>query len=146
MCCTLPNLPMAGIGGGPRTLTYNSLNKAENNVIISSDAEGGSYELITFSTNSTTATEAQDVRRGNALAAVFIARDRFVVLDKSRQLLIKSFANEVIKKSSPPLAGIDNLFFAGVAGRVLMRSEDRIVLYDLQARKTIAELQVHLYT
>ena len=84
-----------GVGGGPRTLTYNSLNKAENNVIITSDAEGGSFELITFSTNSSTASEAQDVRRGCCMAAVFIARDRFAVLDKSRQVFTKSFQNEV---------------------------------------------------
>ena len=28
-----------GIGGGPRSLLYNSFNKAENNVIVTSDAE-----------------------------------------------------------------------------------------------------------
>jgi coatomer protein complex subunit alpha (xenin) len=126
-----------GIGGGPRGLTYNSLNKAENNVIITSDADGGTYELVSFSTNSTTASEAQDVRRGAGMAAVFIARDRFAVLDKSRQLFVKSFQNDVVKKSTPPLVGIDNLFFAGVAGRIIFRSEERLMLYDLQARKVI---------
>jgi hypothetical protein len=30
-----------GIGGGPRTLSYNTLNKTENNVLILSDAEVG---------------------------------------------------------------------------------------------------------
>ena len=38
--------------------------------------------------------------------------------------------------------GIDGLFFAGTSGRLLMKSEDRVVLYDQQARKVIAELQV----
>jgi coatomer protein complex subunit alpha (xenin) len=38
--------------------------------------------------------------------------------------------------------GIDNLFFAGVAGRVIMRSDERLMLYDLQARKVISELQI----
>jgi len=131
-----------GIGGGPRTLTYNSLNKAENNVLILSDSEGGTYELITFSTESTGAGDAQDVRRGNALSAVFIARDRFAVLDKTRQLLVKNFQNDVVKRSTPPLAGVDGLFFAGTSGRILMKSEDRVLLYDLQARKNISELQV----
>lgn len=111
-------------------------------MIITSDAEGGSYELITFSTSSSTATEAQDVRRGSGLAAVFINRDRFAVLDKSRQLFVKSFQNEIVKKSTPPLAGIDNLFFAGVAGRIIFRSDERLMLYDLQARKVVSELQV----
>jgi coatomer protein complex subunit alpha (xenin) len=131
-----------GIGGGSKSLTYNTLNKAENNVLILSDAEGGSYELITFSTDSTGSGDAQDVKRGSALSAVFIARDRFVVLDKTKQLVVKNFQNEVVKKSAPPLAGVDGLFFAGTSGRILMKSEDRVLLYDQQARKTISELMV----
>ena len=43
---------------------------------------------------------------------------------------------------TPPLPGIDGLFPTGTSGRVLLKSEDRVVLYDLQARKTLAELQV----
>ena len=123
-------------------MTYNSLNKTENNVLILSDAEGGTYELITFSTDNTGSGDAQDVRRGSALSAVFIARDRFVVLDKTKQLLVKNFQNEVIKKSPPPIPTIDALFFSGTSGRILMKSEDRVLLFDPQARKTIAELQV----
>jgi coatomer protein complex subunit alpha (xenin) len=130
-----------GIGGGPRGLTYNSFNKAENNILITSDSEGGSYELITFSVDATGSGDAQDVRRGSGISAVFLTRDRFIVLDKSRQLLVKNFQNEVVKKTSPPLAGIDGLFFAGTSGRVLMKSEDKIMLFDQQARKVISELQ-----
>ena len=131
-----------GIGGGPRSLHYNSYNKAENNVLITSDAEGGSYELITFGSETTSSGDAQDVRRGSGLGAVFLTRDRFVVLDKTRQLLVKNFQNEVVKRSSPPLAGVDGLFFAGTSGRLMLKSEDRVMLYDQQARKVIAELQV----
>jgi len=131
-----------GIGGGPRTLSYNTFNKGENNVLILSDAEGGSYELITFSTDTTGSGDAQDVRRGSAIAAVFLTRDRFAVLDKTRQLLIKNFQNEVVKRSTPPIAGVDGLFCAGTSGRLILKSEDRIVLYDQQARKTLSELQV----
>lgn len=130
-----------GIGGGPRSLSYNTLNKSEHNVLILSDAEGGSYELITFSADATGSGDAQDVRRGSAVSAVFIARDRFIVLDKSRQLLVKNFQNEVIKRTTPPLTGVDGLFFGGSNGRILLKSEDRVILFDQQARKTIAELQ-----
>lgn len=38
-----------GIGGGPRTMSFNVFNKSENNVIIISDNDGGQFELITFS-------------------------------------------------------------------------------------------------
>jgi coatomer protein complex subunit alpha (xenin) len=95
-----------GIGGGPRCLLYNSFNKAENNVLVTSDVEGGSYELITFANEAMGPGDAQDVRRGSGLAAVFLTRDRIAVLDKSRQILIKNFQNEVVKRSSSPLAGI----------------------------------------
>ena len=131
-----------GIGGGPRHMEYNMLNKNENNVLITSDVEGGTYELLTFATDSAGAGDAQDVRRGVGLSAVFIARDRFVVLDKNRQLLVKNFQNEVVKKSNPPLAGVDGLFFAGTSGRIVMKSDDRLVLYDMLARKVLADLQV----
>jgi len=131
-----------GIGGGPRNLEYNVLNKGENNVLITSEAEGGTYELITFATESAGAGDAQDVRRGSGMAAVFIARDRFVVLDKNRQLLIKNFQNEVVKKANPPLAGVDGMFNAGTSGRIILRSDEKLMLFDQQARKVISEVQV----
>ena len=65
--------------------------------------------------------------------------------------LLPSFSNHVYLLSSsflylhsisPICEGIDGLFFAGTSGRLLMKSEDRVVLYDQQARKVIAELQV----
>ena len=89
---TTPNIT-PGIGGGPRHLTYNSLNKAENDVLIMSDAEGGTYELITFGLENTTTGEALDVRRGSGLAAAFIARDRFIVLDNFHNIYFDNNKN-----------------------------------------------------
>jgi coatomer protein complex subunit alpha (xenin) len=129
-----------GIGGGPRTLQYNTLNKSEHNVLVLSDTEGGSYELMSFSGDSGASTEGQDIRRGMALSAAFVARDRFAILDKTKQLLIKNFQNEVVRKVVTPVNGVEQIFPAGTAGRVLLKTEDRIVLFDFQARKVLAEL------
>lgn len=126
---------MAGGGAGAgvlgnviRTLHYNTFNPAEHNVLVLSDTDGGTYELMyvrarareegerthamdrwshsrpshaprpthkhsTFTTDGAGAQgqDAQDVKRGSGLAAVFVARNRFAVLDKARQLLIKNF-------------------------------------------------------
>jgi hypothetical protein len=80
--------------------------QAEINVLLHMDNDGGSYELMTFANDANGSGEAPDVRRGtDCLAAVFIARDRFLVLDKSRQLLVMNFSNEVVKKISPPITG-----------------------------------------
>ncbi|CAN0352820.1 unnamed protein product, partial [Discosporangium mesarthrocarpum] len=76
------------LGQGPRSLQYNSFNPAESNVLVCSDVDGGMYELLTFSLEGSIsgAGEAQDLRRGPGLAAVFLARNRFAVLDKNRQV------------------------------------------------------------
>lgn len=131
-----------GIGGGPRTLHFNVLNKTENNVLIMSDAEGGSYELITFPSFGSESVDAQEVRRGHGVSAVFIARDRFVVLDKFKTLWVRNFQNDLVKKYTPPLAGVDMMYYGGTSGRVILRSDDKLVLYDLQAQKVYAEVQI----
>lgn len=131
----------AGIGGGPRTLHYNVLNKSENNVIILSDSDS-SYELVTFSTDLARTGEAQDIRRGHGSAAVFIARDRFVVLNAIKQLVIMNFENSVVKIVPSPVSGVDNLFYGGTSGRVILKAEDRVILFDILARRVITELHV----
>lgn len=56
------------------------------------DADGGSYELITFNADASAPADASGTHRGPGLAAVFVARNRFAVLDKNRQVLMrKSF-------------------------------------------------------
>lgn len=50
------------------------------------------------------------MRRGPGLAAVFVARNRFAVLDKNRQLHIKNFSNETVKKMAPPNPNTDGQY------------------------------------
>jgi len=130
-----------GIGGGPTGLSYNIFNKSEGNILMTSDADGGTYELVTF-TGESSGGEAQEVRKGQGISVVFLARDRFLVLDKSKQLLVKNFQNEVIKRLSSPVANPDGLCFCGISGRFIVKNEDSVTLYDYQAKKVIAELLV----
>lgn len=57
---------------------------------VTYDSEGGSYELLMFNAIDGviggSGADAQEVRRGSCLAAVFLARNRFAVLDKNRQV------------------------------------------------------------
>lgn len=67
----------------------------------------------------------QEAKRGAGASAVFIARNRFAVLDKGAgQLLIKNLRNEVTKKCAPPCPATDAVFYAGT-GMLLCRSEDK---------------------
>lgn len=134
------------IGTAPRNLVMNAHNPAEINILVLSDVDGGTYELVSLPKSSSgggaVATEVPDSKRGQALGVAFVARNRFAVLDRSRQILIKNLRNEVGKKFPAPYPTTDGMFAAGTAGRVLLRSEDRISLFDTQARRVLGEVVV----
>lgn len=57
---------------------------------------------------------------------MFIARNRFAVLDKATNTIqIRNLQNEITKKTTPPCATTDALFYAGT-GMLLCRSEDKV--------------------
>ncbi|KAJ6375619.1 hypothetical protein OIU77_000576 [Salix suchowensis] len=122
----------------PRTLSYSP---TENAVLICSDVDGGSYELYVIPKDSIARGDAvPEAKRGAGGSAVFVARNRFAVLDKSsNQVLVKNLKNEVVKKSGLPISG-DAIFYAGT-GNLLCRAEDRVAIFDLQQRLVIGELQ-----
>jgi len=143
---------ISGLGGTPRSLQYNVFNPQEANVLLQMDTDGGTYELLTFTLEASaaaaaasagqTANEPQDLRRGSGLAAAFVSRNRFAVLDKNRQILIKNFQNETTKKISPPNPSTDSLFFGGISGRLLLKSEDRVILFEQESRRVLGEAQI----
>jgi len=122
----------------PRTLSYSP---TENAVLICSDVDGGSYELYVIPKDSIARGDAvPEAKRGAGGSAVFVARNRFAVLDKSsNQVLVKNLKNEVVKKSGLPIS-CDAIFYAGT-GNLLCRAEDRVVIFDLQQRLVLGELQ-----
>ncbi|KAL3910996.1 MAG: hypothetical protein SGPRY_008862, partial [Prymnesium sp.] len=129
--------PSGGAGGVARSVVFN---EAEGMLLVCLDAEGGSYELYHIPSDSRGGEAgAGECKRGLGTSAVFVARQRFAVLDKNRQILIKNFQNEVTKKCAPPHSTTDYLFGAGT-GSLLLRSEERITLFDIQQRKAMAEL------
>ena len=123
---------------GPRTLSYSP---TENAVLVCSDVDGGSYELYVIPKDSIgRGDSAQEAKRGLGGSAVFVARNRFAVLDKSNnQVLVKNLKNEIVKKGSLPIAA-DAIFYAGT-GNLLCRAEDRVVIFDLQQRIVLGDLQ-----
>jgi len=124
-------------GGAPRALSYNP---AENAVLVSLDGDGGSYELHLVPKDSSGRSEPPEAKRGAGTHATFVARNRFAVFDKaSHAILIKDLRNELTKKMAPPCAGTDAIFYAGT-GNLLCRSEDKVILLDVQQRVTVAEL------
>lgn len=68
----------------------------------------------------------QEAKRGLGNGAVFIARNRFAVLDKSLGYVqIRNLQNEITKRCTLPCPSTDAIFYAGT-GMLLCRSEDKV--------------------
>lgn len=101
---------------------------------------GVSQAALTLCAPDPNPTTPQEAKRGQGASAVFIARNRFAVLDRAAGVIqVRNLANEVTKKCAPPCATTDALFYAGT-GVLLCRAEDKVVLFDVQQRLAVAEL------
>lgn len=130
-----------GIGSGPRFLSYNMHNPTEGNILVCSEVDGGCYELITFSLTNAGGS-VTDGKRGSCLGpGVFLGRNRFAVLDRhKREIVVKNLNNETTKRVSAPLPNVDCLYDGGASGRIILRADDRAVLFEVQSRRVIGEL------
>lgn len=79
--------------------------------------------------------------KGNdsGLTAVWVARNRFAVLDRMHSLLIKNLKNEITKKVQVP--NCDEIFYAGT-GNLLLRDAESITLFDVQQKRTLASVKI----
>lgn len=122
----------------PRTLSYNP---AERAILVTSPTDGGIYELIHLPKDAAGAVEPTDTKRGPGNSAVFVARNRFAVFTSSNQTIeIKDLSNVTTKTIKTPTA-INDIYFGGVGG-LLLCAPASVILYDIQQKKTIAELAV----
>eukprot|EP00804_Cyclotella_cryptica_P003608 CCRYP_002235-RC/>CCRYP_002235-RC protein AED:0.03 eAED:0.03 QI:142/1/1/1/1/0.75/4/913/1037 len=130
-----------GIGSGPRFLSYNMHNPKEGNVLVCSEVDGGCYELITFSLTNAGGS-VTDGKRGSCLGpGVFLGSNRFAVLDRhKREIVVKNMNNETTKRVAAPVPNVDCLYDGGAPGRIILRADDRAVLFEVQSRRVLGEL------
>jgi len=122
----------------PRTLSYNP---AERAILVTSPADSGTYELIHLPRDATGAVEPTDMKRGQGTSAVFVARNRFAVFNQPSQTVdIKDLSNATTKTIKPP-AGTTDIYFGGT-GCLLFITPTSVVLFDIQQKKQLAELNV----
>ncbi|KAJ9099019.1 hypothetical protein QFC20_005776 [Naganishia adeliensis] len=125
----------------PRTMSYNP---AERAVLVTSTAENGIYELITLpregaSSNGDVRDSSTEGKRGQGASAIFVARNRFAVLDKTAQSIeIRDLNNTLTKTIKCPVQTND-IFYGGTAC-LLLASSAAVVLFDIQQQKVLAEL------
>ncbi len=80
--------------------------------------------------------DAAEGKRSTGLAAVWVARNRFAVLDKNQQIVIRDLANKDNKKIEQTMP-IDDMFYAGT-GLLLLKNADSVHLFDVQQKRVIA--------
>lgn len=122
----------------PRSLSFNP---AERAILVTSPADGGSYELINLPRDGSGAIDGTESKRGPGNSAVFVARNRFAVFSiKDQQIDIKDLSNSTTKTIKPP-AGTTDIYFGGT-GNLLLITPTAVHLYDIQQKKSTAELTV----
>ncbi|KAI0064361.1 coatomer subunit alpha-2 [Artomyces pyxidatus] len=122
----------------PRTLSFNP---AERAVLLTISSDNGIYELTNLpkDTVGEVKDSSVDGKRGVGQSAIFVARNRFAVLNKTTQLIeVCDLTGSVVKSIKPPVQ-TNEIFYGGTASLILS-STSSVVLYDIQQQKTIAEL------
>ena len=138
---TPPVLSLRKLGSAwvpPRTLSYNP---AERAILVTSPTDSGIYELINLPRDATGAVEPTNMKRGQGTSAIFVARNRFAVFNQSGETVdIKDLSNSTTKTIKPP-TGTTDIYFGGT-GCLLFITPTSVVLFDIQAKKQLAELSV----
>ncbi|KAG6830285.1 hypothetical protein H0H87_008583 [Tephrocybe sp. NHM501043] len=123
----------------PRTLSFNP---AERAVILTISSDNGLYELASLPQQAQSGDlkdSSVDGKKGNGQSSIFVARNRFAVLDKAKQMIeIRDLSNTVVKTITGPF--VTNEIFYGGTASLILSSTTSVVLYDIQQGKTIAEL------
>nr|NVI69621.1 coat protein (coatomer) alpha [Cucujiformia] len=105
---TSKDTPVIQIRGGGKTPVYRmSFNPAENAVLLStrtSNLDSSTYDLYMISKDLEREDQVPEAesKRTSGLTALWVARNRFAVLDRSHQLVIRNLKNEVTKKVQTP--------------------------------------------
>ncbi|KAJ6473546.1 coatomer subunit alpha-2 [Mycena vitilis] len=122
----------------PRTLSFNP---AERAVLVTISSDNGLYELtgLPQQAQGEVKDSSVDGKKGAGQSAIFVARNRFAVLQKATQIIeVRDLANSVVKTIKPPVQ-TNEIFYGGTASLILS-STSSVVLYDIQQQKTIAEV------
>ncbi|GJJ15119.1 hypothetical protein Clacol_009394 [Clathrus columnatus] len=122
----------------PRTLSFNP---AERSVVVTSTSDNGIYELVPLpkDVGGDLRDSTSDGKRGAGASAIFVARNRFAVLNKTTQTIeVRDLSNSITKTIKPP-AQVNDIFYGGTAS-LLLSTPTSVLLYDIQQQKTLAEI------
>uniref|UniRef100_A0A0R3S0K2 Coatomer subunit alpha n=1 Tax=Elaeophora elaphi TaxID=1147741 RepID=A0A0R3S0K2_9BILA len=119
-------------------------NPAENSfllIIRSPMLEYCTYDMYKVSKDASDGSvETPEGKRSPGVAAIWVARNRFAVLDKNQQITIRDLSNRENRKIELNVP-IDDIFYAGT-GLLLLKNNEGIQLFDIQQKRTLASAKV----
>ncbi|KAK6970166.1 coatomer subunit alpha [Biomphalaria glabrata] len=142
---TSKDVAVMQLRGGSRAPIYSmSYNPAENAILLctkcSSNAENSTYDLYIVPKDSDSSNpDAPEGKRSSGLTAVWVARNRFAVLDRTHSIIIKNLKNEITKKVQAP--NCEDIFYAGT-GCLLLKEPDIVTLFDVQQKRTLTSVKI----
>ena len=83
-----------------------------------------------------------DPKRSSGLTAVWVARNRFAVLDRQHNIVVKNLKNEVTKKVTVHSMGTVEEMFYGGTGKLLLRDSEGLSLFDIQQKRSLAKAKI----
>ncbi|ETN71049.1 WD domain, G-beta repeat protein [Necator americanus] len=118
-----------------------SYNPAENAFLLTSrshNKEQCFYDIYRVPKDADGNTEAP-VNRSPGIAAVWVARNRYAVLDKNQQISLRDLSNKEVRKVEMNIP-VDDLFYAGT-GVLLLRNDEGLQLFDVQQKRVMAHVK-----
>ncbi|CAI5439371.1 unnamed protein product [Caenorhabditis angaria] len=119
-----------------------SFNPAESSFLLTSrshNREMCTFDLYKVQANSDGNSDAQAIR-STGIAALWVARNRFAVLDKAQNVSLRDLANKELRKLENINTAVDDIFYAGT-GMILLKNEDGLQLFDVQQKIVTASVK-----
>lgn len=116
-------------------------NHAENCFLVVTrphNVEGSTYDYYKLSEDKSD--DAGNSKRMLGVAAVWVARNRFAVLEKNHQIVIRDLSNKEGKKIEH-VQPIDDIFYAGT-GLLLLKNADSMQMFDIQQKRVLTTVKV----
>ena len=131
-------LKLRSMGRSP--VTTISYNPAENAILACTkiSPESAFYDLYQIPKDYDSKSDAPESKRGQGLNAVWIARNRFAVVDRSNSVVVKNTKNETVKKLD--CTGAEEIFFSG-NGYLLYRDWEGVKWFDVQQNLVVSTVK-----
>lgn len=126
----------------PSYIHYNQFNNASHNVLVQfKDQEKNYYKyfLYTFNSNIDKAKDSVDSTHRYCLAATFISKDKMAILTTAKEVGILEMNNNNVR-NLPNIPAID-MIYPAFMGKILLRSESIVMLYDTITRKIVNQIE-----